>query len=49
MLMLLVYGGTIAAQVACVVHCVKLGRNQLWIGRSSSFRWSAASLISSSK
>jgi hypothetical protein len=31
MLMLLIYGGTIAAQVACVVHCVKLGRNQLWI------------------
>ena len=31
MLMLLVYGGTILCQVACVVHCIRLGRNQFWI------------------
>jgi hypothetical protein len=31
MLMLLLYGGSILCQVACVVHCIRLGRNQFWI------------------
>ncbi|THD35037.1 MAG: tetratricopeptide repeat protein [Sphingomonas sp.] len=31
MLPLLLYGGSILCQVACVVHCIRLGRNQFWI------------------
>jgi len=28
---LLLYGASIACQVACVVHCIKMGRSQFWI------------------
>ncbi|MDB5680186.1 tetratricopeptide repeat protein [Sphingomonas bacterium] len=31
MLPLILYGGSIFCQVACVVHCIRLGRNQFWI------------------
>ena len=31
MLFLLLSGGTIICQIACVVHCVRHGRNQFWI------------------
>ena len=30
-MLLLIYGIPILCQVACVVHCIKMGRNQIWI------------------
>lgn len=30
-MLLLIYGIPILCQVACVIHCIKMGRNQMWI------------------